>query len=215
MRKIIFNPCYDVANRLDQEDAKYYGSLGISNLAGLDLNDQNLEIYLDSIAKHPITSLNLANNIITNEGAAILANFIRSHKATEVSGKAFRTNQYLYKVGHYVEIRNEPKMLRVLKEIDLSHNLITDKGAQKLLDAIKESPNIISLKLSNNFVINELLGEIKEACYDNMRKTGELFCPKPNSNQNTAAMILATPNNSFAATESLNLANKKTQCTLM
>ena len=133
-------------------------SLNTLNIQQMQLMDDNIKLLMQQLSSTKLTSLSIVNNMCTSSGIKSVANFMSKNS----------TLQFLNISNNVVGI-SEKAAPFLIKQNILPVNfleLYNDKtGLEKLAFALENNPPLLSLTLSNNYIL--FIKELARALYHN------------------------------------------------
>ena len=134
----------------------------------MDNSDSGIIVAMESPLLS-VQSLDLSCNQFNDSESKKLFSAIKFNRSLRKLN--FSQNYIISSIDITVAISECLKTNKVLQELDISKNNITDEGAKRLAEAMQENSTLSVFNISKNFISKKGIMNIIEACTNNMYRT--------------------------------------------
>ena len=134
----------------------------------MDNNDSGIIVATESPLLS-VQSLDLSCNQFNDSESKKLFSAIKFNRSLRKLN--FSQNYIISSIDITVAISECLKTNKVLQELDISKNNISDEGTKRLAEAMQENSTLCVLNISKNFISKKGIMNIIEACTNNMYRT--------------------------------------------
>lgn len=155
------------------------------DLSNKNLNDDDIKVLIKHLNRSScIRQLNLSNNQITDQGAIILAEYLRNHQLT---GLDIQNNKIGAAGAKALALALEKHVS--LKTLLMGYNHVTDEGAKQFGYMLRENKKLRLLALENNEISDAGASELAQGLNKNASLKG-IYLAKNNIGDRGLAVLV-------------------------